>query len=130
MVLFIRGPLMRLADIVGAPLAQLVRAAIAFVTAATQKLQALEAHVSLEAAGVRATVEREAAATREHVAAQVLGLRERVSDAERAVTATGQHAALPPSSSPATSPDGAAARRSPQPTLPSIVPPAAAVPAG
>jgi hypothetical protein len=97
--------------------------------ASMQRLESLPGHISLEAAEVRAAVEREGAATREHVADQVRELRDRVSDAERAVTATGQHAAVTVStplapeatSRPGSSPGSSTVATSTRtPTLPSI----------
>jgi hypothetical protein len=80
----------------------------------------------------------EAAATRERLSEVAEGLRDRVSDAERAVTGSGQHAAIrvstpPPEatsrpSSSATSSARATVPEKPAPrqTLPSIAPPAPA----
>lgn len=89
----IRGPGMELARLLGGGFGDLCRAGVTYLGAATQKLEALPAHVSLEAAHVREVVKAEGTATREHVTGAVTALRDRVSAAESEIGAQVQRAA-------------------------------------
>ena len=118
-VMFVRGPLMRFVEIVGQPLAQLVRAAIDFVSVATKKLEDIEHTVMLEAEKTRSLVSGEAATTRAHSAQLAEGISDRVRDAERAtVTATGQHAAVTAADAQAALDASERPSRGPHPPIP------------
>jgi hypothetical protein len=127
----VKGPLTRFAEVLAAPIAQLIRSHIEFVSKATARLEAIPGQIELE--GEK---------TRHHVSEQVAGavrdLGGQVVDVERAVTATGPHQALrasqgaleaypaPSASSPApeasgapTQPDRPDKPRPPMGTLPS-----------
>lgn len=94
----IKGPGMRLAELAGHALAELGKAGVAFLGAATARIGELPAHVTAEAVSTREAVRAEASATRAHVTDAVERIRDRVSDAEneitRSVTATGSHPAI------------------------------------
>jgi len=105
----IKGPGMRLAELAGGALAELGKAAVTYLGAATQRIGELPAHVTAEAASTREAVHLEASATRAHVTEAVEKIRDRVSDAEneitRSVSATGSHPAItvtPPTGLPVT----------------------------
>jgi hypothetical protein len=80
----IRGPGMELARALGGGFGDLCKAGVTYLGAATQKLEALPAHVSLEAASVRDVVKTEHATTREHVTDAVAALRDQVQRAASA----------------------------------------------
>lgn len=105
----IKGPGMRLAELAGGALAELAKAAVSYLGAATQRIGELPSHVTAEAVSTREVVRAEASATRAHVTDAVERIRDRVSDAEneitRSVTATGSHPAItatPPAGLPLT----------------------------
>lgn len=94
----IKGPGMRLAELAGQALAELAKAGVSYLGAATQRIGELPAHVTAEAVSTREAVRAEASATRAHVTEVAEKIRDRVSGAEneitRSVTATGSHPAI------------------------------------
>lgn len=85
-IAFVRGPLTRFADLLAKPVARLVEVHIDFVSRASAVMGEVPGKIALEGATTRAHVSDE-------ISSAVAALRDRVSDAERAVTATGQHQA-------------------------------------
>lgn len=73
----VRGPVTRLAELAGGAFAGLCKAGVEYLTQATERLNSLPGHVSLEAERTRSHVTEECSHTREHVSEEVGRLRDR-----------------------------------------------------
>ena|ERR1700676_5371673 len=91
--LFVRGPAMKLAEMLGSGFGDLCRAGVDYLSKLSSQITALPGHVSLEGAAVRETVRSESEATRTHVTTALERLHDRVSATENELqrSITGQH---------------------------------------
>jgi hypothetical protein len=71
----VRGPVNRFADLAGGAIGRLCKAGIDYLTQATERLNGLPGHISIEAERTRSHVTEEAAHVREHVSEELLRLR-------------------------------------------------------